>query len=514
MDTDGTSAAEYNENIMKLMTQNPSLPRTLRTLKSSPQDEIVLTIPKGAALHELDAKVREGEIACYSQMGDKVTIKLTPQSDIEELKKFAAPRSPSSWMQKASSVLIPPNMDETCAPEYMQLRAWQVAGGVIGGALGYVGASTLFNSQQASFPNGSGIAMAGALNSYVGLAANTAASMTVAKMGDVDPKRVALYSSLWSTANTFAQYAGASFLPDQNLPVSLALNVSGAFAGNLGGSAGTHVANHLVVEHARGTVGAINGNQDRFAGLLGTPIGIGVQFACAQAGLNSTLAPIGILGAALLFCNLQQINAMRFESVDRKQLESLVEALLDGKEAASVPKTGILGTVQGIFNPPQEEQGRINHLNNATPLLQEERIQLLAAEDYLLGSSQPGKVDLAFRSNCSVNSLIRGTAHALLLERCAPLHEVAEELVPGKGELLLTELSYRALPGGSSWKDTLSLKGWHLHPTKLKVGSEERWRGKPGTVNAISTKDFNELLARPDKEALRKALEGSPLLTA
>lgn len=476
-----------------------------------PDGKLVLTIPKGASLQELDARVREGEIACYSQTGDQVTITLTPKTDLEKLKQFAAPRPPSSLMQKASQVFVPPAMSETCAPEYAKLRAWQVAGGVIGGALSYVGAATLFQSQQASFPNGLGIAAAGAWNSYVGLAANTAASMTVARMGDVDPRRVALYSGLWSTANTAAQFAGAYFLPSQHLAISLGLNVSGAFAGNLGGSAGTHVANHLVVEHARGTVGAINGNQDRFAGLLGTPIGIGVQFACSKLGLDATLAPLGILGGALLLCNLQQVNSMRFESVDRKQLEELVESLLDGKDPAAVPESGLWGTVKGIFSPPAERDGRIVHLSEARTLLQEERISLMAAEDYLVGE-QNGKVQLAFRPNCGVNSLIRGTAHALLLERCQTLKPQAEELSPGKSELLLTELSYRALPGGSAWKDQLSLKGWHIHPTKLEVGATDRWRGKPTTVNTISAKEFGDLLASPSKEGLRQALQGSPLL--
>ncbi len=477
-----------------------------------PRPPLVLQFPKGSSLNELDSKVREGEIAGYSQVGDEVIIQLTPQSDVEKLKQLAIPRAPSSLLSKASSFLIPPNLQETCAPEYLRLRAWQVAGGVIGGALSYCGASLLFNSQQASFPNGQGIAMAGALNSYVGLAANTAASMTVARMGDLDPKRVALYSSLWSTANTFAQFAGAAFLPAQNLPISLALNVSGAFAGNLGGSAGTHVANHLVVEHARGTVGAINGNQDRFAGLLGTPLGIGVQYACHQFGLTSALAPIAILGGALLVCNLQQINSMRFDSVNRKQLEELVGSLLNGAEPAAVPQSGILATVGDIFKPPADEEGQLVHLKEARPLLQDERIQLLANEDYLVGLDEEGRSQLVFRSNCGVNSLIRGTAHGLLLQRCKPLKELAEQLAPGKAELILSELSYRALPGGSSWKDQLSLKGWHIHPTKLQVGTEDRWRGRPTTVNTISSKEFEELLASPSLQLLREALEGSPLL--
>jgi len=473
---------------------------------------IVLTVPPGASLQELDAKVREGKIASYSQNGDQVTITPTASTDLEELKNFAAPRPQSSLMQKASQVFIPPNREETCAPEYLKLRAWQVAGGVIGGALSYCGAATLFRSQQASFPDGAGIAMAGAWNSYVGLAANTAASMTVARLGDVDPKRVALYSGLWSTANTFAQFAGAAFLPAHNLPISLALNVSGAFAGNLGGSAGTHVANHLVVEHARGTVGAINGNQDRFAGLLGTPLGIGVQYACGKMRLNTTLAPLGILGGALLLCTLQQINAMRFESVDRLQLERLVESLLDGKEPATVEASGLWGTVKDVFAPAPDREGRIEHLQDARPLLQDKRISMLAAEDYLLGVGPSGKVQLSFRKNCGVNSLIRGTAHALLLERCQGLKDLAEQLSPGQAELVLTELSYRALPGGSSWKDQLSLKGWHVHPTRLRVGTEQRWRGKPETVNTISAREFHDLLSNPSLEGLRNCLQGSPLL--
>ena len=386
---------------------------------------VVLTIGPGSSLQELDAKVREGTIESYSQVGDTVTITPNEKTNVDELKQFVAPKAPSSLMQKATQVFVPPNMSEVCAPEYAQLRFWQVAGGVLGGALSYCGAATLFQSQQASFPNGAGIAMAGAWNSYVGLAANTAASMTVARMGDIDPKRVALYSGLWSTANTFAQYAGAAFLPSQNLPVSLALNVSGAFSGNLGGSAGSHVANHLVVEHARGTVGAINGNQDRFAGLLGTPLGIGVQYACHKLGFGSALVPIGILGGALLLCNLQQINSMRFESVDRAQMEKLVGSLLDGQEPEAVEESGLWSTVKGVFSPAPEREGAIKHLNDARDLLQDERIGMLASEDYLVGMAGDGQAQLAFRNNCSVNTLIRGTAHAMLLKRAEHLKSLA-----------------------------------------------------------------------------------------
>ena len=140
-------------------------------------------------------------------------------------------------------------------------------------------------------------------------------------------------------------------------------------------------------------------------------------------------------------------------------------------------------------------------------MLQEERVSLLASEDYLVGSE-----GLAFRQNCSVNSLIRGTAHALLLAKCKGLSSVAEEVAPGKGDLLLTELSYRALPGGSSWKDQLSLKGWHIHPTKLEVGVSEKWRGKPYQVESISSKELSDLLATPSASALKAAMKDSPLL--
>lgn len=476
---------------------------------------ITLPLPANASLAELDAKVRDGEVSSYSQVGDQLILTPGPKGNVDQLKalQLGKPATGAGLLQKATSFLVPPNMEETCAPEYARLRFWQVTGGVIGGALGYCGASTLFNAQQASFPNGAGVAMAGAWNSYVGLAANTAASMTVARMGDVDPKRVALYSGLWSTANTFAQYGAAAFLPNQQLATSLALNVSGAFSGNLGGSAGTHVANHLVVEHARGVVGAINGNQDRFAGLLGTPLGIAVQYGASQMGWNATMAPLAILGGALLICNVQQINAMRFERVDRAGMENLVGALLDNKEPAAAPESGLWSTVKAVFSSASNQDGKIQHLRQAQPLLQDERINLLGKEDYLVGSAPGEPVKLVFRSNCSVNSLIRGTAHALMLGKCQPLRAAAEELAPGKSDLLLTELSYRALPGGSSWKDELSLKGWHIHPRKLDVGTEDRWRGQASEVNAISAHTFSELLEKPDADALRTALQGSPLLS-
>lgn len=484
------------------------------TSSSSTAKLVEVKVSPGVALESLDQQLAQGTIEGYSRDGDTLKVMVNDRTDLASLKQFTGRPAPNSIARKVASVLIPENMDEVCAPEYLQLRAWQVAGGVLGGALNFCAAATLFQSQAASFPNGAGLALAGAYNSWMGLAANTAASITVARYGDLDPRRIALYAGLWSTANTFAQISGAAFYPAQNLPLSLGLTVSGAFSGNLGGSAGTHIANHLVVEHARGAVGAINGNQDRWAALLGTPLGLGVQWAVGRMGFDPTLGSLVVLGGALLLCNIQQFNVMRFESADRAEMESLATSLLEGREPEAVPPSGFLGALREAFWPEPDQEGRIEHLQDAAPLLQEERIRTLAAEDYLLGMpAANGTVQLVFRKNSGANSLIRGIANAVLREKCEPLRAAAEQLAPGRADLLLTELSYRAMPGGSTWKDQLSLAGWHIHPSKLQVGTDDQWRGKPTQVNAIPAQVLEELIANPAPEALRSALEGSPLLS-
>ena len=487
-------------------------PDVLRALPGPAPNSLTHSYKAGQGLDKLDQMLADGEISSYYQVGDKVTVVTNSLTDSSKLDKALTEPATLPLLKKAGQLFIPPDMKENCAPEYLRFRLWQLGSAVCGGALGFVNAQISLNALNKSFSTTEKAALAGSILGTTSTFSSMGASF-LAKKGDADPKQSYLQSTLLASAATLITMGGLLFLPKQYLPFMLASTLMGSVAGGLGSSAGVNIANHMAKESARGTVGATNGNQDRAAGFLGVPLALGLARAATALGLNPTLTSVGVLGTALLVCSWKSATALRFESVDRNQLEKLAANLLDGQE---LPQAGSadLKAFAGKLLLVKEPEGALTYLKSPASLLQPDRVALLGKEDYLVGLDATGKSSLIFRNNAGADSLIQGVAQALLLQRCAGLSSLAEELAPGKGELLLTELSYRALPRGADWKEQLSHNGWHVHSEKLKVGCEEHWRGNAGKFNPISSEALSKLLETPTSAGLRELLKDSPFLGA
>lgn len=485
----------------------------MKVLSTPNRGEIKYPYKKGKELDALDQMVKSGDIDSYHQTEEAVVVIPNSTTDRKALDDAMAiaPRAP--MLKRAKELLIPPDLDENCAPEYLEFRAWSLAGAVLGGALGFLNAQVNLTATNASFSTVENAALAGTISGYLSTASSLGASY-LAKNGDVNPKRSFMIASLMQTANTVTMMSGLSLFPTQYLPFSYGSTVVGAVAGAIGSSAGINIANHMAREQARGVVGAKNGNQDKLAGFFGVPLALAVNHGIKATGIpvDSTLASIGVLGTALFLCNVKAAASLRFEPADRGRLEGLVTTLAGGQAVPEAPSTGLWGSVKELFRPPAEQEGEIEYLDSPTSLMQPERLGLLSQEDYLVGLDANGRSRLVFRRNAGKNALIRGVRQAQILAELEPHRGLAEQLVPGKGELLLTELSYRALDVDSDWKEQLTRAGWHLHAEKLRVGSEQQWAAKKQSTEPISPAQIKAFEANPSVDALRNLMAGSELL--
>lgn len=482
--------------------------------KADSHQDLVFKYKKGQDLKGLDDLLDAGSIDSYRQTAESVIVDVNDSTDHAAVAKALETPAAIPLVEKAKQLFIPPDMKESVAPEYLKFRGWSLAGAVLGGALGFLNTQINLKATNASFSSVENAALAGTISGYLGTASAMGASY-LAKRGDADPKRAFATASLLQTANTIGLMAGLSVFPASFVPVSFGSVIVGQVAGAIGGSAGINIGNHIAKEHARGEVGAKNGNQDRFAGFFGVPLALAVTRSVKATGIpvDPTLASIGILGAALLVCNIQAANSLQFEGVDRKHLEQLVSDLAQGKKLPTADSSGFLGTIKEVFVAPTKEEGSIEHLNDPTSLMQNERLSLLGKEDYLVGLSAEGKVQLAFRKNINSQVLLKGTRHAQILESLKPQLETAEKVVPGKGELALTELAYRALTVEGDWRTKVADAGWHLHAQKLGVGCEQQWRANAVPVSAISESQLREFQQNPTAESLRALLADGPLLS-
>ena len=486
---------------------------TIRSADNRSQD-LVYKYKKGQDLSGLDELLEAGKIDSYRQVNDSVVVDINASTDHKAVDKALETPAAIPLVEKAKQLFVPPDMAESVAPEYLAFRGWSLAGAVLGGALGFLNAQITLRATNASFSSVENAALAGTISGYLGTASAMGASY-LAKRGDIDPKRAFATASLMQTVNTVGVMAGLTVFPTMSLPFNYGSVLVGSVAGAIGGSAGINIGNHIAKEHARGEVGAKNANQDRFVGFFGVPLALAATRGIKATGLpvDPTLAAIGLMGSALLLCNIQAANSLRFEGVDRKQLEELVSTLAEGKKVPTASSSGFLGTLKEVFVAPEKEEGKIEHLKDPSALMQGERLLLLGKEDYLVGLSPEGKVQLAFRKNASSPALIKGTHQALLLESLKSHLPLAEKVAPGKGELLLTELSYRALKVDGDWRTQVSNAGWHLHAQKLDVGCEQQWRAKAVEVAPVSEAQLKAFQQNPSEDSLRTLLSGGPVLS-
>jgi hypothetical protein len=318
-------------------------------------------------------------------------------------------------------------------------------------------------------------ALAATASGMVGKVSSMAASF-LAQRGDRDPRRYFLLSSLLSSASALAVLGLVSAVPSLYLPVTLGVAAVGALAGTLGGAAGINLFNHLARGHSRGVVAAKNANQDLLADMLGMPVALGLSRLARALGLNPYLATLGVLGTALVVCNLKAASSLRFQSLDRGGLQEVLDSYIRGSGIPEAPAGSVRATLRSLFAPEGQGLKRVQFVDSLAPFAEtgqnlEDLLRQFGGERYLLALAAPDRILVALRPEASGDDVVKACLHARLVERA---------LEEGAAPAGLVELAARALPAGVKWVEELERRGWYLHPARLGIGpSRQSWEERP-----------------------------------
>ena len=430
----------------------------------------------------LQSLVSSGVIAGYEQRGNEVFIQ-SSDPQLASVHKALPPRAqtfqPKGWQQKLQNFLLPTDHKQTCAPEYVSFRAWQLGGALVSGVIGFMTTQVYLDSMRVAFSTTEQAAMSGVITGTIQKATQMG-GFALAKQGDSNPKKAFLTSSLIASANAIAGLGLLAVLPQAHLPFYCATAVTGTVAGLIGGAAGINIANHLAPGSNKGEVGAKNGNQDMVASCFGMPLGVGLSRLAKSVGLNPAVLAACTLGPVLAFCSIQAARCLKMEAVNRSQLQEIADHYLASGQIDQVSKGGLLSTLFQTDGPVSEN---IEFVASLTPVLggdAEAQYARYAGRKYMLGLSPQGKVQIAVRSDAQLGDVVQAYAQARLVEK-----KVDQANPEGFKELL--DLSARAT---ATLPDMVG-SGWHNHLGQLRIPTVQAfWSETAPTRGPLTVDQF------------------------
>jgi len=492
----------------------------------------VETTPDGVRIEEkvnggdmlvgLDALVKDGTLRSYDRQGNTL-VAWADSADAADrlaaLERRKGQMTDGSVVDRMRQLLVPPNLSESVAPEYLKFRSWSLAGSVLSGAVGFMGASVNLDAMKVAFATGANAAMAGFVNGLVYKATAMGASY-LARRGDADPKRWLLMSSLVNTTNGLLSVGMLSVFPQAYVPLNTYFSVTSAVSNTLGGAASINVFNHLARGDNKGVVQAKNANQDMLADALGAPLALGISSAASALGFNPYIATVGVLGPALAFCNLQAARALHLESLDHAGLQQIADGLIDQGQVTRAPHPTLLQSLHHLVSraATSPEPGLVltDSLDDIIRAAaagggkSEALLGLFKDEAYCLATRAraDGKDEIVMttRESATVQDMLKAVTHARLLRRV--LDSSLPGLMPTSDRSLLVELTKRALPANLPDNAALAEQGWHpnLHALDLPH-IDAAWSGTdPQRVVSLTTADLLRLIEKPDAAQLRSLL--------
>ena len=479
-------------------------------------------VDKRETVTGLDALVKDGTIRSYTRHHDAIIAWAdTPEAaaKMAALPRKSNPVVEGSVLDRARQLLVPPNMDDSVAPEYLRFRAWSLAGSVIGGAIGFMGASVNLDAMKIAFATGANAAMAGFANGLV-YKASAMGSSYLARRGDADPKRWLMASTLVNATNSLITVGLLAVAPQAYVPLNTYLSVSGAVSNTIGGAANINVFNHLARGDNKGVVQAKNSNQDMLADALGMPLALGVSAAAHALGFNPYLATVGVLGPALAFCNLQAARALNIESVTRPAMNRIAESLLQTGTVPGAPRPTLSESIRTLFkgrdNSPEPGLRYTDSLDEVVKAANEgggsadQLFGLFSGEAYIMATRKDAdghdEIVTAVRDNATFQDVLKATAHARMLRRI--LDSKLSGMLLSPDRTLLVELAKRGLPTIPD-TDTVASMGWHTNLHALDLPRVEGgWSGRdPQRVKAIPTQNLEALITSPSADALEALMQ-------
>jgi hypothetical protein len=357
---------------------------------------------------------------------------------------------------KVKNFVLPTEFEGRCAPEYLRHRGWSMAAAAISGVLGFLMTTVHLDSIKASFSTSEKAAMASVITGSIGKATQMM-GWSLAKKGDADPKSSYLLASTISGLNTVAGLSILSILPHTNLALTAATSLTGTLGGVIGSASGVNIFNHLASGPNKGEVATKNGNQDLLVSCLGMPGGLLMSWAARSLGMKPALFGALTLGPALLYCSAKAATSLRMNAVDGAELKTLVQDYLQKGHLPEAPPSGLWSSFNDIWS-------KAPGFATSQQLTDFPETALFGSERYLL-TEKEGQPLLAFSKEANAADLVRGYAHALLLQQST-------------GQQLSQRLkdSYQQLPEQLPGVDDFRQAGWNLNFAQLGVQPiEARW---------------------------------------
>ena len=497
----------------------PALPRKLykdTTIEQKGQTfRIVRKLPNNMTLEGLDKLVEAGHIQSYSREGDRFVIYASSANALDSIASLPQNRLPHPWLEKAKEILLPPNMDENVASEYLPFRAWSLGSSIAGSAISFSNLAVTMNATHIALGTTEKIVMAQTINTYAWRFTSMGASF-MGQKGDKDPRRYYTINNMVAVSNSLLTLSLLSVIPKSYVPLALGTSVAGAFASSLGGAANVNIFNHMA-KNNKGLVSSKNSTQELCASLLGTPISMGIRWGANKLGVSPALATAAVLGPLQMFCAMQAARSIRMEPIQRGHLEQLSDNYLQTGKYQDAPEISLFGNIKaavvGEASVPCSDNVRIVH--KVDDLLQgnhdpQEVFSTFRSDKYLVNFDPAGQSSIALRRDAGLEDVFRAYTQARYLEQARPkLFDAVKELVGDQdAPNALVELAHRGLgqPMGA-WQG-LSEGGWHTNTLSLELKTVEgEWKGEAKSpLPPTDRAELMALAANPDKKRLAQLL--------
>lgn len=441
-------------------------------------------LEKGQRLEGLDDLLESGAIASYSEQGDTVTLYTTDPSQVQDL-SVREGHSKKSLLQKAKAFVTPTHMERDCAPEYKKYKLWSLAAAALNGVIGFMATQVYFDAEKASFSDSEKKALAGVITGTLGKITQMASS-PLAKLGDADPKKSYLRSSLITSANATLGLGLLSVVPTGHFPLFAVTSVTGTLAGTIGAAAGANIFHHLAHGPTKGDVVAKGRNQQLVATLWGMPFGLALSRVATALGLPPGLFAACTLGPLMGFCNLQAARALRMNPAGTAELQQIADHMLDhGGALPEAPAESLWGTVKGLFTSSESRaESSVRFVDDLTEAVSEKAgflFRTFAGQKHLVNLNSDGTIKVALQKEATREDAFKAFVQARFLERAVQqgvLHRLSAEGCPEPAENLIRLA--RGLEVGKMGEE-LSKRGWHLSMAQLRLPTvDAAWSGEAG----------------------------------
>ncbi|MEW6283073.1 MAG: RUS1 family protein, partial [Candidatus Eremiobacterota bacterium] len=467
----------------------------------------------------LSGLLQDGTLHSVSRQGSELVCYASSEDAARKLEQLGRSKGPGGLgvLARARELLVPPNLPENCAPEYLKFRAWCLGSAVAGGAIGFMNVSVTLDALKIAFDTTEKAAMAQTINTFLGRFCTMGASF-LAQKGDADPRKFFLMGSMMASVDAVLTLGVLSAYPHAYWPLTAGITMAGAVAGCLGGAAGVNLFNHMAKGPNKGLVASKNANQDLVAGMLGMPVALGLGRAAEALGVNPHLFTVATMGPVLALCTLQAAGSIRMESLTRANLERMADHYQRTGTIPEAPRRGMWGTMACLFESEDKAySGRIQFSDSLDDVVGQDQqlFSVFRQECYLLnfrpGGLMGGSVKVALKKDAGVDDALKAYTQARMIEKAldSGLYALIEKHAPGRAPLTLVELTHRALPQELKVSDTLVERGWHGNPAALKVARLEdvEWTGpERPPMPPITRDDFNKLVETKDEQALKRFL--------